>query len=309
MAPSGKTLLPLISTLVIATWLSPGCKDCNNSADCGPGEICSSSYYCVQQSWEWNTDQIELPSDSDSEPYLDTESDNGDGGVPPEPKEWILIEGGTFSMGSTRRNDEQPVHQVTVPSFYMMRAEVTVAAYAACVQLQQCEQPSTYDGSCTWHKLKESPRQAVNCISWKDADKYCKFKQARLPTEAEWEYAARSQGKVVKYPWGESEPTCSHAIKDDCTVASPYDVCSTVSGNTEQGLCDMAGNAMEWVQDQYHENYIGAPADGSAWLDGTNHVMRGGSYKQKADELTVTHRYYFWSESISVGFRCARDAE
>jgi formylglycine-generating enzyme required for sulfatase activity len=90
----------------------------------------------------------------------------------------------------------------------------------------------------------------------------------RLPTEAEWEYASRSGGLERKYAWGDEKATCARAVIDDggngCGRDSTWPACSKTAGNTAQGLCDMIGNVMEWVQDCYHGDSYRAPADGSA---------------------------------------------
>ena len=198
--------------------------------------------------------------------------------------EWVTIEGGTFIMGSSWRDfdDERPVHMVTVPTFQIMKTEVTVAMYQACVDAEQCTDDFDGDGD-------DSPA----LLNWYQLNEFAAFVGGRLPTEAEWEYAARSQGRDITYPWGDESPTCSLAQMYRCDVET-VPVCSKPAGNTEQGLCDMAGNVMEWVQDEYHSSYEGAPSDGSGWCasdcpvnasdpnynasDSTSRVLRGGSW-------------------------------
>ena len=93
-----------------------------------------------------------------------------------------------------------------------------------------------------------------------------------MPTEAEWEYAAKSGGLERRFPWGNVQATCDYAIlgpgsASGCGEGRPHVPCSRTAGNTLQGICDMAGNLAEWVEDDYHTNYDGAPNDGSAWVD------------------------------------------
>ncbi|HBB66229.1 MAG TPA: hypothetical protein DCZ93_02795 [Elusimicrobia bacterium] len=197
------------------------------------------------------------------------------------PIEWLPIPGGKFMMGTengaTSYADTRPVHKVTISNFEMAKTAVTVEQYAQCVYKGLCTKPAT-GGYCNWGKPGRQ-RHPVNCVSWYQAKKYADFigtqpghEGARLPSESEWEYAATGLGATYqRYPWGSSEPTCRKAVmhgkgryhcgNNDGTMP----VCSKPDGNTEQGLCDMAGNVFQWVQDKYKSSYLGAPADGSAY--------------------------------------------
>ncbi len=229
---------------------------------------------------------------------------------------WISIPGGTFDMGS---NDgytfEQPVHSVTAPTFEMTKTQVTVEQYAECVTAGTCTAPLT-DSDCNWED-PDYEDHPVNCINWHQAKEFCEWAGGRLPSEAEWEYAARSGGQDITYPWGNETATCDYAVMWDgvngCGTNRTWPVCSKPAGNTDQGLCDMAGNVWEWVEDDWHDSYNGAPDDGSAWVDEPRSSMRGlrgGSFINQPNDVRAPMRtvsdpseYYPF-----VGVRCARDA-
>jgi formylglycine-generating enzyme required for sulfatase activity len=228
---------------------------------------------------------------------------------------WVSITGGQFDMGSDAGGaDELPVHTVNVPDFEMTETEVTVAQYAECVTAGTCSEPGT-GTLCNWNDsgYEDHP---VNCVDWYQAGEFCVWVAGRLPTEAEWEYAARSGGQDITYPWGDQTATCTYAVMDDggngCGTGRTMEVCSKTQGNTDQGLCDMAGNVWEWVEDDYHSDYNGAPNDGSAWVDdprGSYRVNRGGSfYYDSAYTSRAAMRNVGDPSDVYLynGFRCAR---
>ncbi len=215
---------------------------------------------------------------------------------------WVQIPGGGFRMGSTvGADDEKPVHSVRVGTFYLSRTEVTNAQYTRCVDAGACRAPywqernSHYNlktGTNKEYQGFTGDTQPVVGMSWHDAMKYCKWAGGRLPSEAEWEYAASSGGKGWKYPWGNIEASCRYAViydgGDGCGKNRTWPVCSKPAGNSAQGLCDLSGNVSEWVEDCWHGNYQGAPADGSAWIrkcTESMRVMRGGSLVNPTDAL------------------------
>ena len=234
---------------------------------------------------------------------------------------WVTINGGTFTMGTdddvSGVEDAKPVHQVAIKTFDMSKTAVTVEQYAECVNKGLCTEPGT-GGYCNW-KVAGHQLHPVNCVNWDQANQYARFKGARLPSESEWEYAAKSGGKNQKYPWGNEEATCDRAVMhgyggSGCGKDSTWPVCSKPDGNTAQGLCDMAGNIWQWVQDKYRDSYKGAPADGSAFEGGgadAERVMRGGSFGSGgARFLRADHRDIVapGGRGDGIGFRIARSS-
>ncbi len=227
---------------------------------------------------------------------------------------WVSIPGGPFLMGSNSGGlDEQPVHQVDVPAFEMTKTEVTVEQYQACVDDGVCTEPDQCGSDYNWGVAGREDHP-VNCIDWFQAVDFCTWVVGRLPAEAEWEYAARGGGQDITYPWGNDSPSCTYAVMNDigsgCGEGRTWAVCSKTAGNTGQGLCDMAGNVWEWVQDWYHSDYNGAPSDGSAWEDpsGSYRVLRGGSFATIAFNLRASVRVDVvpsYRDEI-LGCRCAR---
>ncbi len=244
--------------------------------------------------------------------------------APTKPVKWVTINGGKFIMGTD--SDEEgfdftkPAHEVAIETFDISETDVTVEQYKECVIKGACTEPGR-DKYCNWG-VKGRQLHPVNCVSWEQADKYAKFKSkqpgfegARLPSEAEWEYAATSGGRSQKYPWGNEEATCDKAVmygNGGCS-ANGYGtmpVCSKTAGNTAQGLCDMAGNVWQWVQDTFHHSYEGAPVDGSAFKGmNTQIVIRGGAYGySEARFLRAKYRATsnFGRPDDDIGFRLAR---
>ena len=223
--------------------------------------------------------------------------------------EWVRIPGGSFMMGTIDLNylfaSAKPVHEVNIHPFKMSKTEVTNRQYRACVNAGTCTAPQdqglAFDGD-------DQPAVGVD---WNQARAFAKWVGGRLPSEAEWEYAAKSAGKDWEYPWGNGAP-CAHAVISGCgqNNQAPARVCSMPSGNTEQGLCDMAGNAWEWVEDWIHNSYNGAPTDGSAWVDPASsfRVFRGGSWSDVASyaRSAIRSDNYPDYRSINLGFRVAR---
>jgi formylglycine-generating enzyme required for sulfatase activity len=250
-------------------------------------------------------------------------------GAPAETIEWVTIPGGKFMMGTNETGEDfknaRPIHEVDIKTFDISRTMVTVEQYQECVDQKQCTEPGSDPTgnyvSCNWKKAGHR-QYPVNCVNWDQAGRYAKFKKARLPSEAEWEYAARSGGKDQRYPWGDSRPACDSAmvaygadgrVCDEIRFTDA--VCSKPAMNTkiaglpaDKQLCDMTGHVRQWVQDKYQKSYDGAPVDGGAFEDaGHLRVFRGGSLGSAAylradfrDGVVPGYR------SSSIGFRLAR---
>jgi formylglycine-generating enzyme required for sulfatase activity len=257
----------------------------------------------------------------------------------------ILIPGGTFWMGDP--DYAKPVHKVTLSPFCIDKTEVTVAAFRACVQAGDCPLPSAtvewqdikpedkakWSQFCTWGRsgLDQHP---INCVDWKQATAYCEWMGGRLPTEAEWEYAARgNDGR--KYPWGNEAPDAKrlNACGSECIsmgkkrldatwtpmytgddgwpVTAP--VGSYPKGASPFGVLDMAGNLWEWTADSfadYGEEAVTNPQRSQS--DVSFRVNRGGGWRND---------HPFWARAdlrnksepsmrdLKLGFRCARSAK
>jgi len=230
-------------------------------------------------------------------------------GAPAEPVKYITIDGGKLTMGTDSGEkgfeDAKPIHEVAIKTFDMSKTAVTVEQYAECVIKGGCTEPATGD-YCNWGKPGRQ-LHPVNCVDWDQALAYAKFKGARLPSEAEFEYAATSGGRNQKYPWGNEEPTNELAVFN---TNSTMPVCSKPKGNTAQGLCDISGNVWQWMQDKYQDSYKGAPVDGSAFEGtGSHRVIRGGSFNfVDARYLRADLRNYGGPgyRDGSLGFRLVR---
>ena len=226
------------------------------------------------------------------------------------PTDFVVIPGGKFNMGTNSMDegfeDAKPVHEVTIHTFQMSRTPVTVAQYAECVAAGACTEPNIGE-KCNWGEANRG-NHPVNCVDWDQAQDYAKFKGARLPSEAEFEYAATSAGQNQKYPWGNAQPNRQLAVFN---ANNTMPVCSTPKGNTAQGLCDMSGNVWQWLQDRYHGSYKHTPDDGSAAGGlGSDRVIRGGSYFSDPDfgDLRADARNHAAprDREDNVGFRIAK---
>ena len=214
-------------------------------------------------------------------------------------------------MGSEYgKADEKPVQQVTLSPFCIDKTEVTVAAYRACVRAGKCRSPADNENACTWGE-SGMDQHPMNCVDWNQANTFCAWAGGRLPTEAEWEYAARgSDGR--KYPWGNRAPSPTRlnmsGTADGWERTAP--VGSYPKGASPFGVLDMAGNAWEWTADKYYDEYSPEPATNpqNPGDDSSSRVARGGSWSSvDPAEVRAASRKEFQPDA-KLGFRCARTA-
>ena len=219
----------------------------------------------------------------------------------------VYVPAGEFIMGSDEgESDEQPLHTVYLDAFFVDRTEVTNAQYRKCVEAGACSQP--YDTG--WYNDPNRAEHPVVWVDWKQANAYCQWEGRRLPTEAEWEKAARgTDGRT--YPWGEGID-CDHAQSGECGGGT-MPVGSKSKGVSPYGVLDMIGNVWEWMADWYGEGYYSqSPERNPSGPDsGARRVLRGGSWSYYESALLAANRYSFHPAAASddVGFRCARDSQ
>lgn len=229
----------------------------------------------------------------------------------------VLVPAGEFLMGSDREGeDEKPGHRVVLDAYYMDAYEVTVGHYAKFLDATGIEPPPDWK---TMNQPQHQKRPVVN-VDWADAVRYCRWAGKRLPTEAEWEKAARgTDGRI--YPWGNDSPTGLQAnfgksVPDksqnygwrDHFALSPVGVLE--DGKSPYGIYDMAGNVWEWVSDWYDEHYYqSSPSrNPTGPSSGNDKVLRGGSWNFTPRALRSTARLFTQPTDrfYGVGVRCAK---
>jgi formylglycine-generating enzyme required for sulfatase activity len=205
------------------------------------------------------------------------------------------VRGGEFWMGSPRRrgaSEERPRYQTRVADYCLGEKEVTAGEYANCVAEGHCSLPEGSQFTCNYSRRQSHP---MNCIDWNRAHAYCASQGARLPTELEWEYAARGGGAYSNYSWGNESPegrACwksNHSCEAGSFAAGAF------------GLYDMTGNVWEWTNDWFAE-YPWPKASGQ------NKVFRGGGWSRRFDKWmrsTLRNRTNPESSGSHLGFRCA----
>jgi formylglycine-generating enzyme required for sulfatase activity len=227
------------------------------------------------------------------------------------------IPGGTFVMGShSGKSNESPEHQVEVTGFSMDAREVTKAQYDTCVQAGGCTPAHDSDGTCVaWNgsgfmrvRIPPSPaalQLPAVCVTWYQARDYCAFKGKKLPSEAQWEYAALAGGSAP-YAWGNARPDPSR-----CAQANGGGPRSPASfAPNAWGLSDMTGNVWEWVNDRYQSDYYATsePREPTGPDVGQYRVIRGGGWYSGPEQLRIKNRHWFEPNfgEVSIGFRCVK---
>jgi formylglycine-generating enzyme required for sulfatase activity len=221
----------------------------------------------------------------------------------------VYIPAGEFVMGSGTADseadpDEFPQHTVYLDAFWIDQTEVTNEQYSRCVEAGACLSIVT-----PREDMAAQPRFPVQGVAWPEAVRYCEWVERRLPTEAEWEKAARGTGGDL-YPWGNTADE-SPQVNIDFRVGDVNDVGTNPDDRSPYGVLDTAGNATEWVADWYDETYYSdSPAENPAGPEqGTVRVERGGGWNGRLANGRAANRFWaFPFRNDFTGFRCAQDS-
>jgi formylglycine-generating enzyme len=200
------------------------------------------------------------------------------------------VSGGAFQMGELGNH-------VAVRPFCLDLTEVTADAYAQCVQTHKCNDEGLRCGPAATYRIASKRDHPINCVSWPQADKYCRAQGKRLPTEEEWEWAARGQEEAREYPWGEGSAeskVCwsggTRQRESTCRVGE------FVAGDAASGIHDLAGNVWEWTSSSYNKRDASRVNRGGGWI--SNRLWDLRTSNRYADDPT--------NRTVYDGFRCAK---
>jgi len=238
----------------------------------------------------------------------------------------VFVPAGVFTMGGVdprASENEKPIHQVSMPDFWIDKVEVTNAMYALCATAGACRLPQEFrsDSRDKYYGDAQYANYPVVYVTWLQAKTYCEWAGRRLPTEAEWERAARGNDTRV-YPWGDQVPDASRA-NFSSLVGDTASVGNSAAGISPFGVLDMSGNVAEWTNDIFSDTYYTSSMATNPQGPGGNgntRVVRGGSYQDAEGEIRVSKRSsvlgsdpnavidsteWLGTFSPKIGFRCA----
>jgi formylglycine-generating enzyme required for sulfatase activity len=240
--------------------------------------------------------------------------------VPPPYSAMVLIPQGSFEMGSRKSlreldpvaifqadrhmlGPEDPAHEVILDPYYIDLHEVTNADYKKYMEGTGSKSAPRYWDDSNFNQ----PNQPVVGVAWKEAQAFCHWNNKRLPTEAEWEKAARGK-RPIKYPWGDEEPDKTR-LNFNRHIDKTTPVGTYPTGKSDFGVFDLSGNVAEWVGDwHFPEYYLFSPKENPPGPEkGHYKIIRGGNWKNNAEDVRLTYRNATVpnARSKTVGFRCA----
>lgn len=301
-------VITLLIVISVAIFLQiTGCSDISSpTLEPEPTVISTSTTVSIDTALPATPTELVLPTPTPSPPEI----------LDRDTIRMVLIPGGEFVMGSdTGEEDEKPAHSISLEPFYMDVFEITNGLYKACVDSGNCSEPRHENkGGYTvnWFKLPKFENHPVVFVDWNQAKDYCEWRGGDLPSEAQWEKAARGSSVDKIYPWGDAAPICQQGAEngakydddDKCNDTGTESV-GSYSPNG-YGLYDMAGNAWEWTGNWY-DAYPGN-TEHDFDFGNTYRVVRGGSWNGNASYLEVSERHRFHPNNhlSYISFRCVR---
>lgn len=241
-------------------------------------------------------------------------------------QEMVTVPAGEFEMGCNHsrydeicERDAFPAHKVFLDAYQIDKYEVSFRRYKKCVDDGKCGIPDS-DGACNWAESWKGNHPA-NCVDWSNAKKMCEFEGKRLPTEAEWEKAARGIQDKRIFPWGDTPPSYDNAVMNQkvagqtmgpgCGSGTTRPIGSKPAGVSPYGAHDMAGNVWEWVSDWFDEDYYQKSPNKNPKgpASGTYRTVRGGDWLMRKDVGLTSHLRHHYSPAgrgYVIGWRCAK---